>query len=128
MTDNKPDATDEGAGALPLAPVVDMASWYGEAGFADLPMLAPSPLPPIDHSALGEILADSLFGEVIEISDLLPQLLASGNDDGAAQGGDLAMTSVPESESVDLADNGFLVAAPFTILFEEDGPSGHGTL
>ncbi|WP_378946091.1 hypothetical protein [Mesorhizobium sp. ANAO-SY3R2] len=123
MTDNKPDATDEGAGALLLAPVVDMGSWYGEAGLADLPMLAPSPLPAIDHAALGDILADSLFGEVIEISDLIPQLLESGVEQAVEP------AAVPvEPVGAETGGDVFVATLPFTILFEEDGSSGHGTL
>ena len=115
MTVDGPDATDEGAGALPLAPVVDI----GWPAGADLPMLAPSPVPAVDHAALGDILADSLFGEVIEISDLIPQLLAPGTEQASAP---------VEPVAAEPAGDIFAGSVSFSILFEEDGSSGHGTL
>lgn len=123
MTDDKPDATDEGAGALPLAPVVDMGSWYGEADLADLPMLAPSPLPAIDRAALGDILADSLFGEVIEISDLIPQLLEPGMEQAV-----VPVSTPAEPGATGMDGDVFVASLPFTILFEDDGSSGQGML
>lgn len=126
MTDNKLDAMDEGAGILPLAPVVDMGSWYAEADLGVQPTLAPSPVPVIDHAALGEILADSLFGEVIEISDLIPQLLDVGTELASAPAEFAVVTA--EQPTADVGGDIFAVSVPFTILFEEDGSSGHGTL
>lgn len=121
MTDDKPDATNEGAGALALAPTVDVSSWGLEPEF-DLPTLAPTPVLVADAAALGEILADSLFGEVIELSDLIPQLLAPGSETAPDA---LAMA---EMTAPDAAGDALAVTAPFNILFEEDGSSGQGTL
>lgn len=126
MTDNKLDVTDEGTGISPLAPVVDMGPWYAEADLADLPTLAPSPVPVIDQAALGEILADSLFGEVIEISDLIPQLLHV--DTGLASAPDELAEVPAKLPAADTDCDIFAASVPFTILFEEDGSSGHGTL
>lgn len=118
------DNDDEGAGALPLAPV-DGASWYGDADRLDLPVLAPAPVPAIDQAALGEILADSLFGDVIELSDLIPHLLTPVAEPAvSADVPDAAAMAVAEAGN----DGAGMVALPFNILFEEDGSSGHGTL
>lgn len=125
MTSDNPDATDEGAGVLPFAPVVDMGSWYAEADLADLPMLAPSPMPAIDQAALGDILAESLFGEVIEISDLIPQLLDPGTEGASAPVEPASVAAEPVAAET---GDAFAASLPFSILFEEDGSSGHGTL
>lgn len=86
----------------------------------ELPTLAPSPVPATDHAALGEILADALFGEVIEISDLIPHLLAPAAD--------LAGSAPVDVVVAEMAGDAAIAMVPFTILFEEDGSSGHGTL
>jgi len=83
------------------------------------PTLAPSPVPATDQAALGDILADALFGEVIEISDLIPHLLAPGVE--AAPG------PVDVVVGAEMAGDAMAAMVPFTILFEEDGSSGHGT-
>lgn len=115
------DNGNEGAGALALAPTVDVGSWGLEPEF-DLPTLAPAPVPLADAVALGEILADSLFGEVIELSDLIPQLLAPSSETASDA---LAMA---EMTAPDTAGDALAATAPFMILFEEDGSSGQGTL
>ncbi|PWK76758.1 hypothetical protein [Aminobacter sp. AP02] len=121
MTDDRPDASNEGAGALALAPAVNMSSWSSEPEF-DLPMLAPGPVPMADQAALGEILADALFGEVIELSDLIPQLLAPDTETAY---GDVTMAEVTSHDS---GADVLAAMAPLAILFEEDGSSGQGTL
>jgi len=121
MTVDGPEATDEGAGAAALAlDVVGIADWQAEPDFPELPMLAPSPVPATDHAAIGEILADALFGEVIEISDLIPHLLAPAAD--------LAGSAPVDVVVAEMAGDTAVAMVPFTILFEEDGSSGHGTL
>lgn len=124
MTDDKPDATNEGAGALALAPTVDVGSWGLEPEF-DLPTLAPTPVPLADAVVLGEILADSLFGEVIELSDLIPQLLAPGSEAAADAS---AIVTMADLTTHDAGADVLAVTAPFNIFFEEDGSSGQGTL
>lgn len=121
MTDDRPDTTNDGAGALALAPVGVDLGWAAEPVF-DLPMLAPAPVPVIDQAALGEILADSLFGDVIELGDMIPHLLAHSGDAGAEQ----VPTNV--ASAADMAGEAMIFHVPFSILFEEDGSSGHGTL
>lgn len=123
MTGDRPDATNEGASATALASAVDVGSWNSEPEF-DLPTLAPSPVPAADQTALGEILADSLFGEVIELSDLIPHLLAPGTETADVP----AMVTMAETVPPDAGADGLVVTAPFAILFEEDGSSGQGTL
>ena len=124
MTDDKPDAMNEGAGALSLAPADDVAAWSSEPEF-DLPTLAPSPVPLADAVVLSEILADALFGEVIELSDMMPQLLAPGAETAADAP---IMVSMTEATAHDTGVDALMITAPFAIFFEEDGSSGHGTL
>ncbi len=126
MTIEGPDAIDAGASGSPLAPAVDFAAWQAEPEIPVLPVLAPAPVPAIDQAALGEILADSLFGDVIELSDLIPHLLTPVAEPAAGGGAE-----VPDAADVAVAEAGDgagMVALPFNILFEEDGSSGHGTL
>lgn len=120
MTVDRPDTTDEGAGAAALAlDAMGIDEWQAEPDFPDLPMLAPSPVPATDQAALGDILADALFGEVIEISDLIPHLLAPGAD--------VAVGQAPlDVAAVEMAGDAVVAMVPFTILFEEE--AGHGTL
>lgn len=122
MTDDRPDQMDGGAGALAPALAVDAGSWAAEPDF-DLPMLAPSPVPVIGQAELGEILADSLFGEVIELGDLIPHLLAPQGEAGGDH-----VSAMVAAGPVESAGETMIFHAPFTILFEEDGSSGHGTL
>lgn len=120
MTVDRPEATDEGAGAAALAlDVVGIVERRAEPDFPEWPTLAPSPVPATDQAALGDILADALFGEVIEISDLIPHLLAPGVE--AAPG------PVDVVAAAEMAGDAMAAMVPFTILFEEDGSSGHGT-
>lgn len=86
-----------------------------------LPILAPSPVPAIDPAALGEILGDSLFGDVIEMADLIPHLLGPEPD-----GHELSADSSPAV--VETASEGVAASLPFAILFEDDGSSGHGAV
>lgn len=119
MTVDGPDTTDEGAGAAALAlDVVGISEWR-EPDFPDLPTLAPSPIPATGQAALGDILADALFGEVIEISDLIPHLLAPAADVAAGQ-------APLDVAAVEMAGDAVVAMVPFTILFEEE--AGHGTL
>lgn len=127
MTIEGPDAIDAGASGSPLAPVVDFVGWQAEPEIPVLPVLAPAPVPAIDPAALGEILADSLFGDVIELSDLIPHLLTPVAEPAVA-----VSAEVPDAAATAAAEAGDggagMVALPFNILFEEDGSSGHGTL
>lgn len=122
------DNGDEGAGALPLAPVVDMGSWYGEAGLADLPKLAPLAVSAANDVELGDILADAVFGEVIDISDLLPGLFGTAPGHGDATVGD-AVEADPADMSGDLIDLGSVFAATTSLaaLFDNDA-NGHAAL
>lgn len=95
---------------------------FEEPDFPDLPILAPAPLPVADVAVLGDILADSLFGDVIEMSELIPHLFEG--QAGAADGGVFQeFAAVPEP----VADASAAVL-PFNIFFDEDGSSGHGTI
>lgn len=89
--------------------------------FDALPILAPSPVPVIDPAALGEILGDSLFGDVIEMADLIPHLL--GPEPG---GHEPPADSAPAV--VETGGEGVAASLPFAILFEDDGSSGHGAV
>ncbi|MEO5326046.1 hypothetical protein PV773_22275 [Mesorhizobium sp. CC13] len=83
-----------------------------------LPILAPSPVPVVE---LGEILGDSLFGDVIEMADLIPHLL--GPEPG---GHEPPADSAPAV--VETGGEGVAASLPFAILFEDDGSSGHGAV
>lgn len=126
MTDDKPNAMDEGAGASLLAPVFDIDSWLASPALVALPMLVPSPMPAVDHSALGEIVADSLFGEVIDISDLIPKLLDQSTET-SSEPIEMATDAV-DLVAAEPADDIFAGSMPLSLLFEEDGSQGHGTL
>ncbi|AWC21142.1 hypothetical protein CO731_00584 [Aminobacter sp. MSH1] len=124
------DSADLPAESNPLQAAVHLAVDLGLASpwvadGSDLlpdsgPTLAPAPVPATDHAALGEIFADALFGEVIEISDLIPHLLAPAAD--------LAGSAPVDVVVAEMAGDTAVAMVPFTILFEEDGSSGHGTL
>jgi len=122
MTDKEPDATD-GVG-MPLAPAVVLEAWRGEA-LLDMPMLAPSPVQVVAQMPLGDILADALISEPVDISDLLPvtsdpvgdevfvpMLEASGDEPGLA--GDL----------IDLPDAFFMPTVSLASLLD-DSDKGH---
>lgn len=126
--DRESAALDSSLGGINLArdlPSVPALGMVEEGPFFDsLPILAPAPVPAIDQAALGEILADSLFGDVIELSDLIPHLLTPVAEPAVAAGAD-----VPDAAATaEAGDCAGMVALPFNILFEEDGSSGHGTL
>ena len=95
-----------------LVPVV-------ESGAQGLPQAAGSGS---DELVLGDLLADALFGEVIDISDLIPRMLSpSGAAETAAPGVDVL--GMPQSSLG--AGEDVLVAvghhgAALTILYDDD--------
>lgn len=124
MTGEQPDAEDREASVLPLVPVIDSGALQVEQLFENLPVLAPAPLPLIEQVALGEILSDALFGDIIEMSDLIPHLF----DHGPEQ---LSPFGVVETGLLPMADtfaDSSATVMPFSIFFEEDDTSGHGLL
>ena len=124
MTGEQPDAEDREADALPLVPMVDSGALQVEQLFENLPVLAPAPLPVIGQVALGEILSDALFGDIIEMSDLIPHLF----DHGPEQLSPFGVVETGLSPMADtFADNSANVL-PFSIFFEEDDNSGHGLI
>jgi hypothetical protein len=124
MTDKGPGATGDVATSISLASAVDLGTWHAEAEF-DMPMLAPSPVHVVDPEGLGEILADSLIVEPVDISDLLPDVLepASGvvlvpmQEDTAAPAG-------MAGDLIDLPDAFFMPTVTLSSLLD-DSEKGH---
>ena len=103
-----------------LVPVV-------EVGAAALVMPQPAG---VGEIALGDLLADALFGEVIDISDLIPRVLSSSAD--AATPGISAASSAGSMQS-GLTDGGDNLAAAgeamvLTILYDDDILTSGGTI
>ena len=124
MTDKGPDATDGVGGGNSLASAIDLGTWHGEA-LLDMPMLAPSPVQIVHQIPLGDILADALISEPVDISDLLPvtsepaadevfvpMLEANGDEPGLV--GDL----------IDLPDAFFMPTVTLASLLD-DSDKGH---
>ena len=109
---------------MPLASMLDVGAW--EVGFADYAALAPNPV--VQPAELGDLLSDVLFGEVIDISDLIPRMLSPPAETAAslALPVDPAAGAVPPLGEV-LALSGH--AEALTILYDDDIlASGSGIL
>ena len=102
---------------MPLASLVDVGTW--EVGLADYAVLAPNPV--VTPDTLDGLLADALFGEVIDISDLIPRLLSPSADAatpafpaGAAGTAELGLTDGGDALAVSSH------ADALTILYDDD--------
>ena len=105
--------------SLELVPVVE----------AGAPVLA-LPQPEAGEVAFGDLLSDALFGEVIDISDLIPQVLSSSAD-AAAPGTSAAGTAGPTQPG--LTHSGDIPAAAgeaavLTILYDDGLLASDGTI
>jgi hypothetical protein len=88
----------------------------------------PQPVAGTCEVALGDILADALFGEVIDISDLIPRVLSSSAD--AATPG---IANVAEPTQPGLNDGSDILAAPneatvLTILYDDGILTSDGSI
>lgn len=124
-TSMSPDQTDKPSHeevATPFAPLVDVGAL--EVEFADFAALVPNP---DAHPAGISDLSDVLFGEVIDISDLIPRLQPASGD--AVTPGFAAADALPEPGFVDGGD--VLAAtghATLTILYDDDILASDGTI
>jgi len=88
-----------------------------------LALAFPQPAEAGNEFALGDLLSDALFGEVIDISDLIPRVLSPSADAPQPSAAEAAF-SVPDAGDV-LAGH----AAALTILYDDDIlASGSGIL
>jgi hypothetical protein len=69
---------------------------------------------------LGDILDDAIFGEELDISDLIPALLSADPGSTVSQVADIDVASPMSGH--------FKAAAQLNVLFEEDATFGHGTI
>lgn len=108
---------------MPISPLLDIGAW--EVGLADYAALAPNAVQPAE---LGGLLADALFGEVIDISDLIPRMLSPPAEMAAS----LALPVDPAAEAVPSLGEVLALsshAEALTILYDDDIlASGSGIL
>ena len=71
--------------------------------------------------ALGDLLSDALFGEVIDISDLIPRLMPQPGDPAIQPVTDpVAAHEFAAVDTADLSVTTGHAAAPLTILYDDD--------
>ncbi|WP_432288655.1 hypothetical protein SLT36_29670 (plasmid) [Aminobacter sp. BA135] len=124
MTDKGPDVTGGVGASISLVSAVDLGTWHAEA-MPDMPMLAPSPVHVVAPQDLGEILADSLIVEPVDISDLLPDVQEPAShavlvpmlEDMAAPAGMVG-------DLIDLPDAFFMPTVTLSSLLD-DSDKGH---
>jgi len=124
MTVKGPDATVGVGDSISLESAVDLSTWHAEA-LLDMPMLAPSPVHVDALQGLGEILADSLVVEPVDISDLLPSVqephshvvLVPMLEDATAPSGEAG-------DLIDLPDAFFMPTVTLASLLD-DSDKGH---
>jgi hypothetical protein len=114
------ETANQGASTPELVPVVDVS-----APAAALPQPAGAAAGDI---ALGDILSDTLFGEVIDISDLIPALSAEAAIPGLPE-----PTGAVGPGGIGLPDGGEFPAtthldAGLSILYDEDILASDGTI
>ena len=128
-TSISPDGTDNASGkevgVSPLASLVDVGVL--EVELTDYAGPAPDAI--VQSAALGDLLADALFGEVIDISDLIPRVLSSSAD--AVTSGVSAVNVVEPMQSG--LNDGDVLAAPgeatvLTILYDDGILASDGTI
>ena len=127
MSPNETEGSlDRGAGTMTLASLVDVGAWNVE-----LPNhTAGAPNPIVQPVDLGDHVGDALFGEVIDISDLIPSMLSPSAE--------ATTPIIPAAEQVGtaeigLADGGDALAvaghaAALTILYDDDILASDGTI
>lgn len=78
------------------------------------------PQPAGNEIALGDVLSDALFGEVIDISDLIPSVLSPSAEAGPQPVSDSAVTGFSAPHAGDVAAAAGHAAGMLTILYDED--------
>lgn len=113
MAEDSKLGLDRGDLSPELVPVV-------EPGTAEL-IVEPTPAAIVDGLALGDILSDALFGEVIDISDLIPRLSpeAGANMPTSAAVDFAVAAEVGVADGVDLLTASGHAAA-LTIFYDDD--------
>ena len=127
-TSVSPDGIDKASGqeaaATPIASLLDVGGW--EVGLADHAVLAPNPV--VQPAELGDLLSDVLFGEVIDISDLVPRMLSPPTETAAS----LALPVDPAAGPVPSLGEVLTLSShteALTILYDDDIlASGSGIL
>jgi hypothetical protein len=80
-----------------------------------------------DDIAIGDLLSDALFGEVIDISDLIPRLQPGSGE--ALVPGFAAASALPEPGSIEAGDVLAVSGhAALTILYDDDILASDGTI
>ena len=80
-----------------------------------------------DELALGDLLSDALFGEVIDISDLVPRMLSQPTETAAS----LTLSIDPAAEAVPSLGEALTLpshAEALTILYDDDILASTGTI
>jgi hypothetical protein len=113
MAENSKSGVEPGDFSPELVPVVEL-------GTAEL-IIEPTPTAIVDGLVLGDLLSDALFGEVIDISDLIPRL-SSEAEANVPAGLALEVTAASEAGVTGGADllaaSGH--AAALTIFYDDD--------
>jgi hypothetical protein len=79
--------------------------------------------------ALGDLLSDMLFGEVIDISDLIPQLLSPPDDAAGLPSTDsIAAQTFASADGADILATAGHASATLTILYDADPLAAGGIL
>lgn len=112
-TSDTPLTSSVGEPSPEFVPVADLA-------LLDLADVQSAAVAPADDFAIGDLLSDALFGEVIDISDLIPRLSPEGGVDVPAK----AM-NITAAAGAGVADGGDLpaasgYAATLTIFYDDD--------
>lgn len=129
MAKTTTNGTDNSPG-IPAELLVAVGADAGELDLSNLSslLLAPLPVPLAEPVALGDILADAVFGDEVDISDLLPGILDGDSGLVAVAVADGAGMD-PAGTSGDLIDLGglFATTSPLAALFDDD-TNGHTAL
>ena len=123
MVSTVADTRDE-PGAAAIDPVLTERSH--DSMLSDLPMLALVPVTST-NAVPSDIFDDAIFGEDIDISDLISALSATAPSH-AVNSSQVTEIDAEPARGEDFEAVGMFTTAHFTVLFEDDTSSGHGTL
>lgn len=121
MTKAMADNIDKGVGAILPAPLQDVGAAHEEVLLDDEALLALLAMPAVEPVVLGEILADAVVGDVVDISDLLPGISEAtlAPEMVAVEGQRLDAVSVA-GDLIDLPGGFFTSAVALVPLFDDD--------